>query len=180
MKILRGVAIVLVISACTRNTPPVDLPRTIVVRPELLRETRELITEQNVYVLPAYRTVMRTADSVLAVGPFSVMQKQTVPPSRDKHDYLSMAPYWWPDSTKPGGLPYIRRDGVMNPQTRIDHDGLRFGAMTDAVEALALAYWFNGDGKYAKRAAFFIRTWFIDPATRMIPTSASRSNTRRQ
>ncbi|MEI9974387.1 MAG: alginate lyase family protein [Ignavibacteriota bacterium] len=44
----------------------------------------------------------------MARGPYSVVQKSRVPPSGDKHDYLSQAPYWWPDPAKPDGLPYIR------------------------------------------------------------------------
>ena len=44
------------------------------------------------------------------------MDKTVVPPSGDKHDYMSQAPYWWPDSSKPNGLPYIRRDGERNPE----------------------------------------------------------------
>ena len=146
-----------------------QLPRTILARPELLRETARLVRERNVYIMPAYSALMRAADSSLRIGTISVIQKSTVPPSGDKHDYLSLAPYWWPDSTKPGGLPYIRRDGQMNPQTRIDHDGLRFGALTSAAEALALAYWFTGEERYASHAAFLLRGWFITPATRMNP-----------
>lgn len=119
--------------------------------------------------MPAYATIMRIADNPLDNGPFSVMQKTATPPSGNKHDYMSLAPYWWPDSTKLNALPYIRRDGQMNPQSRIDHDGLRFLAMTDAVEALALAYWFIGDDRYAARASRLVRAWFIDPATRMNP-----------
>lgn len=141
----------------------------ILARPEFLLESKHLVQEGNVYVLPAYQALLRSADSALHLTPPSVMQKKTLPPSGDRHDYLSMAPYWWPDSTKPNGQPYIRRDGQMNPQTRIDHDGLRFGAMVNAVETLSLTYWFTGDTKYAAKAAELVRAWFMDPATRMNP-----------
>ena len=54
----------------------------------------------------AVRTeLLRDAERALAVGPFSVMQKTRVPPSGDKHDFLTLAPYWWPDPTKMPACP---------------------------------------------------------------------------
>jgi hypothetical protein len=145
------------------------VPKTIVARGELIADARYLIRAKNVYVLPAYQALIRSADSVMQVPPTSVMQKHNVPPSGDKHDFLSLAPYWWPDSTKTNGLPYIRRDGEINPESRIDHDGLRFQQMEDAVEILSLAWYLSGNAKYATRAAKLLHGWFIDPATRMNP-----------
>jgi unsaturated chondroitin disaccharide hydrolase len=144
-------------------------PRLIMARGELLAESRRLVREGNVHVLPAYSALVRTADSVLLVPPLTVMQKGKIPPSGDKHDYMSFAPYWWPDSTKPGGLPYIQRDGLMNPQTRIDHDGLRLQRTIDAAQILALAWYFTGEKKYIDRAVTLMRVFFIAPATRMNP-----------
>ena len=45
------------------------------------------------------------AERALAAGPFSVMQKERVPPSGDKHDFLTLAPYWWPDPSRPAEFP---------------------------------------------------------------------------
>ena len=39
----------------------------------------------------------KDAARALSVAPMSVMDKGIVPPSGDKHDYMSQAPYWWPD-----------------------------------------------------------------------------------
>lgn len=154
-------------SLSPRLTSP--LPATILARGELLAEARRLIEARNVYILPAYSALLSSADSALTAGPYSVMQKERTPPSGDKHDYMSLAPYWWPDTTKNDGLPFIRRDGEVNPKSRMDHDGLRFLAMTDAVESLALAWYFTGAERYAARAATLLRAWLIDPATRMNP-----------
>ena len=54
---------------------------------------------------PARVRLLREAEKALTAGPFSVTQKTRVAPSGDKHDFLTLAPYWWPDSTKPGGIP---------------------------------------------------------------------------
>lgn len=108
-------------------------------------------------------------DAALALKPVSVMDKAVVPPSGDKHDYMSQAPYWWPDPAKPDGLPYVRRDGERNPEiNRIsDHDNL--GRVINAVATLGLAYHLTGHERYAAHAARLLRVWFLDPATRMNP-----------
>ena len=67
---------------------------------------------------------MREADKAMNLTPPSVMDKNMVASSGDKHDYMSMGPYWWPDPSKPDGLPYIRKDGQRNPElSKLDATG---------------------------------------------------------
>jgi hypothetical protein len=144
-------------------------PWPILGRVDRLARARERVRSGDAAMRPAYQLLRAQADSAMRLEPPTVMQKRAMPPSGDKHDFMSLAPYWWPDSTKPDGLPYVRRDGQMNPQSRLDHDGVRFQRMVDAVETLALAHYLSGDARYAAGAATFLRVWFVDPATRMNP-----------
>lgn len=116
---------------------------------------------------PAYHKLIEDADKAMTKGPFSVTYKDMVPPGGTKNDYMSQGPYWWPDSTKPDGLPFIRRDGIRNPQAGIDRS--QMGNMMESVQTLTLAWFFTDDLKYAERAYFLLKVWFLDPETRMNP-----------
>jgi len=121
----------------------------------------------------AYNLLLKTADTDLKTGPWSVMDKPQTPPSGDKHDYLSQAPYWWASqpktATNPQGCPYVGRDGRRNPEADAitDHTG-RMRAW-DAIRDLTLAWYYSGNPAYAAKAELDVRTWFLNPATAMNP-----------
>jgi Alginate lyase len=117
----------------------------------------------------AIATLEADAKTALAIGPMSVLDKAITPPSGDRHDYMSQAPYWWPDPSRPDGTPYIRKDGERNPEISRITDRDNLGRLGDAVTTLSLAYAYTGHEEYATHAARLVRAWFLDPATRMNP-----------
>lgn len=118
---------------------------------------------------PAIEKLRKDAAAELQQPPLSVTDKSIDPPSGDKHDYLSLAPYWWPDPSKPDGLPYIRRDGETNPEIQRLSDHRNFDKLMNSAHTLALAYFFFGDETCAAHATRLLRAWFLDSATRMNP-----------
>ncbi|MDF9401483.1 MULTISPECIES: alginate lyase family protein [Vibrio] len=118
----------------------------------------------------SYQLLLEEAELAMVEGPFTVTDKGMIPPSGDKHDYLSISPYWWPDEGKSDGLPWIRHDGKTNPASKTNEtDSTRIGHFTRSVRALALAYYFSQDEKYATQGIEYIRTWFINEDTKMNP-----------
>ena len=97
------------------------------------------------------------------------MTKQAVPPSGDKHDYMSQAPYFWRNPKTVDGFPYIRRDGERNPEIKKYPDHDLMDKMVGAVEQLSLGYYFTGRQEYADKAGEILRLWFIDAKTKMNP-----------
>ncbi|WP_158603001.1 alginate lyase family protein [Jiangella rhizosphaerae] len=98
----------------------------------------------------------------------SVTDKPVPAASGSRHDYVSIAPYWWPDPSRPGGLPWVRRDGEVNPAYH-DYDNARLDAMSQAVASSIVAHRVTGDDQHAEFAGRYLRHWFLDPATRMNP-----------
>jgi hypothetical protein len=100
---------------------------------------------------------------------YSVMNKVQLPPSGDKHDYMSQGPYWWPDSSKSNGLPYVRKDGYRNPQIKQISDSDEMDEMIDDVVDLTEAFEQTGQEKYASFASKLLTNWFLDPKTKQNP-----------
>lgn len=145
-----------------------DRPRVFQLDGRRVVELRRQFRAGDAAVVAAIEPVRARADRALGTKPGGVVEKPWLPPSGDPHDYLSMAPYFWPDPSKPDGRPYIRRDGRTNPE-RNKFDAPRLGRMTEAVVDLALAYGLTGHEPYAEHAARLLRAWFLDPETRMNP-----------
>ena len=116
----------------------------------------------------AYKQLIGEADRKLTAEPVSVMMKEKTPASGDKHDYMSLSRYFWPDPTKPDGLPYISRDGVSNPELE-RYDRTRLSTMANNVTTLSLAWYFSGNEQYAKKAVENLKVWFLNKDTRMNP-----------
>ncbi len=83
------------------------------------------------------------------------------------HDYYSEGDYWWPNPANPDG-PYIRKDGLSNPENFNDHRRA-VGQFSWMVGTFSSAYLLTGDKKYADAALTHLRAWFIEPSTRMNP-----------
>ena len=78
--------------------------------------TKTKVQSGDMSVIAAYKKLIGNANKILAYKPVSVMDKVDIPPSGNKHDYVSLAPYWWPNPNTPNGLPYIRKDCQINPE----------------------------------------------------------------
>ena len=117
----------------------------------------------------ALASLKAAADRDLEFAPVSVMDKSEEGPSKDKHDYVSYAPYFWPNPDTKNGLPFIRKDGYRNTDQVSEGDASRYEPLQAAIQRLGLAYWYTGDKRYAEHAAKLARVWFIDPGTRMNP-----------
>ena len=137
---------------------------------ESLETQKSLIKNGDKQSVENYNKLLAKADNLLKVDGFSVTNKTGVPPSKDKHDYMSIGPYWWPNAKTENGLPYIRKDGEINPDTRNNFtDFVEKKNFISAVKTLKDAFFYSDDKKYANKNLELINTWFLDESTKMNP-----------
>lgn len=160
--------IIFLFSSCQKPIPIAEQPRLGGWNYDWMLQVKSALNEGDQYFVPAYDQLIKDADKALKEGPFSVTYKNLMPPSGSKHDYMSMGPYWWPDPKKEDGLPYIRRDGEVNPE-RNKTDRPQLSGLVQNVRTLSLAWFFSEEKAYAEKAANLLRIWFVAEETRMNP-----------
>jgi hypothetical protein len=85
-----------------------QLPRTFFFNPKTLADHRAAYRGGDKRYETALESMRTEAEKALRLQPLSVTQKPYAAPSGDKHDYLSQAPYFWPNPARHDGLPYAR------------------------------------------------------------------------
>jgi hypothetical protein len=146
-----------------------DSPETplISIDYDLLKTIRD--NGKDELVVAARARLIRQADKLLAATPLQVVDGDT-PPSGDVHDFYAIGKLAFPNPNTPNGLPYIRKDGLTNPEADGDrYDLARYNTTLSRVCDLSLAWFYTQDEKYARKASELLRVWFIDPKTRMNP-----------
>jgi beta-galactosidase len=111
--------------------------------------------------------ILQKANRYLNEQPITITAAYCPRSAGGVHDYYSEGDYWWPNADDPDG-PYIRRDGMTNPDNFTDHREF-MRRMSIQVAALAAAYKITGDNKYAVHAIRHLRAWFLDDSTKMNP-----------
>jgi hypothetical protein len=136
---------------------------------ELSRIKKE-IADKDTRQLRIFENLILNADQELKKASYSVMNKTGTPPSGSKHDYMTLAPYFWPNPDTPDRLPYIRKDGEVNPETRDNFtDYKEKENFFNAIDVLGRAFYFSEYKAYGEKAIALINTWFLDEATKMNP-----------
>ena len=110
------------------------------------------------------------ADKILTEPIIDVTQRTIHAPTGDPKDYTSIGPYWWPNPDTPNGLPYVNRDGQVNPER---NQPAAPGMVYSRIKTLAYAAFYLGDPekKYSEYAERQLYAWYINPKTRMNPNA---------
>jgi Alginate lyase len=109
------------------------------------------------------------SDSILKQDIVTLIDRKNPSPTGNAHDYVSYAPYWWPDPGSANGLPYIRKDGHYNRYQMNQGTKEILGKMFSTVNALTKEWSKTRDKAYSDRAAQWLRAWFVNPSTVMTP-----------
>jgi len=158
------------IAALFLQTAYAQLPNVFLISPEHIAAQKAKYKQGDPVVVKEVGVVIDRANKELDDKPHSVVDKALTPPSGSKHDYMSLAPYFWPDPSKPDGKPYIRKDGQHNPETKKISDHEFLGELDERCKYLSLAYYFTGDEKYAAKMKELLAVWFLNPDTKMNPS----------
>jgi len=111
--------------------------------------------------------ILELAETYKKLAPITVTASSSPRSVGGENDFYSEGDYWWPNPEDPNG-PYIRRDGLTNPDNFTAHREamIRFSQISGA---LASAYLISGKEVYAEALIPHLQAWFIAADTRMNP-----------
>ncbi|KAI7850300.1 alginate lyase-domain-containing protein [Circinella umbellata] len=143
----------------------------VAIDPDILRINKQHMHDYDRGLQHALWFLKKKADRYVTNHTvFSVVNKTiAVPGGNDKHDYMSLARYFWPNTSQPNGMPYIRQDGKTNPEINKVPDYTMFRELVQHVHFLSLGYHYFDNETYAERATQRVYEWFVDPNFRMNP-----------
>jgi len=150
-------------------SPKDGTPGTFLYPGEKFFTLRESYKNGTLKSKAAFQRLLRDAKKALTTRIPSILEKKQTPPSGDKHDYISNGKYWWPDITKPDGLPYVKKDGIINPAVNEYDDKINFNKVISTVHTLAIAFYITENQEYSNHAIDILKEWFIVPETKMNP-----------
>lgn len=138
-------------NGCQEQTPP-DTPASnyFDLAVEVLKDSTLMIAQDN-----------------LSERPITVTASSSPRSAGGLNDFYSEGDYWWPDSTNLDG-PYIRRDGLTNPNNFTDHRKAVV-RLSEIVGNLASAYLITKEERYAQAALVHLDAWFVNDSTKMNP-----------
>ncbi len=141
------------------------LPAIIFAMP-LMAQVKESKVHDLIISLDKQR-VLNDAEKFLQMKPVTITDFKASRSAGGIHDYYSEGDYWWPNPKDPNG-PYIRKDGLTNPDN-FDKHRLALRNMSIQVAALTAAYKMTGEKKYAEKALSHLIAWFVNKKTMMNP-----------
>ncbi|KLT42263.1 chondroitin AC/alginate lyase [Cutaneotrichosporon oleaginosum] len=129
----------------------------------------------------AQQTIVSWANRLGRSRPWSVLNKPYLAPTNDPHDYMSWAPYYWPDCSNAGNTSvlavdemfktclYSNHDGALNPDARLVNNIGDFDEMSNAIFYASMAWGVTRSKTYSHRAASLIDSWFLHEKSYMNP-----------
>ena len=113
-----------------------------------------------------YKQIIQKADKYVGAE-FIDITKKSRQFIDDTHYYVSLATYYWPDTTRNDGK-YVLRDGYINPE-REKYDRVKLYDLCDRLTYLSLAFYMERQDKYYDEFIKLLKGWFCDSNTYVYP-----------
>ena len=114
-----------------------------------------------------WERILKAANIYINFNPVTITAFRSKRSTGGQHDYFSEGDYWWPNPKDPNG-PYVRRDGISNPNN-FDKHRIALRNMSIEVAALTAAYKITREEKYADAVLKHLIAWFVNANTKMNP-----------